>query len=144
MTSLLYEAPENRLHPREGPNGLDDGSFLVFSVACRWISDLVYVFNEGGGNDALYLFREGFDWHASHLQLAAMSKAELNLLTGIRGPKGKPRIDCLEPRVPFAEVRWPDFKAEEPFDFVCLARSPAFAPPESDVLFDEIRSCFID
>jgi hypothetical protein len=144
MTQLLYESPENRRHPLEGPDGLDDGSYLAFSIACRWISDLVYVFNEGGGNDALYLFKEGFDWNANQIQLAAMSKSDLDLLTGIRGPKGEPKIDRLEPPVPFTEVRWPDFQCGDAFDFVCLARSPAFTPSEADLLFDEIRGRFID
>jgi len=31
-----------------------------------------------------------------------------------------------------------------PFDVVCLARSPAYTPAESDALFDEIRDLFID
>lgn len=49
----------------------------------------------------------------------------------------------VEPRVPFAPVDWREFQAEQPFDFVCLARSPTFTPPEADPIFDEIQRGFI-
>ncbi|MBK5219775.1 MAG: UPF0489 family protein [Thermoleophilia bacterium] len=144
MTSLLFEAPEDRVRPKEGQAGLDDGSFLAFSIACRWISDLVYVFNEGGGQDVFGFFREGFDPTANFIQLAAMTRAEMEMVAGLRGRPRETRPQRLEPRVPFAEVPWRDFQADAPFDLIFLTRSPAFTPPQSDVLFDEIRGQFID
>ncbi|MBS1878619.1 MAG: UPF0489 family protein [Actinobacteria bacterium] len=145
MTELLFEAPKDRLWPREGPGGLDDGSFLAFAIACRWISDLVYVFNDGGGSDVFSFFREGFDPAADRIQLPAMNRAEMEKVAGLRGGEfGKGNAERLEPSVPFAEVPWHSFQAPAPFDFISLTRSPAFTPPEADVLFDEIRRRWID
>jgi hypothetical protein len=144
MTQLLFEDPENRAHPEEGAEGLDDGSFLAFAIACRWISDLVYVFNEGGGDDVLHLFKEGFDPKADHLQLAAMDNSELDKARRHYLGSEAPVVDRLEPRVPLREVKWPNFEATAGYDFVFLTRSPAFTPPEADETFAEVRKRYID
>jgi hypothetical protein len=57
---------------------------------------------------------------------------------------GPVRVQSFEPKVPFGWVSWAEFGAGEPYDVVCLARSPSFTPPASDELFDEIRDRFID
>jgi hypothetical protein len=142
MTSLLYEEPENR-HPRAGQDALGDGNYLAFAISCRWLGELVYVFNDGGndGDDALLYVLEGFDPQARNIQLAAVrSRQELfeNLMT----PKNL-TVEHVEPTVPFARTGWRDFQADQPFDFVCLARSPTYTPPEADAIFDEIRQRFI-
>jgi hypothetical protein len=142
MTSLLFERPEDRRTPREGQGGLDDGNYLAFAVACRWLSELIYVFNEGGGDDLLIYHLEGFDPHAERLQLVGVrSRKELseNLLT-----PAELKIDHREPPVPFKSMRWDEFQADHPFDFICLSHSPSFTPVESDGIFDEIRRRFID
>ncbi len=45
MTELLFLRPEERQFPMTGPGGLDDGNWLAFAIACRWVGDLVYVLN---------------------------------------------------------------------------------------------------
>lgn len=50
----------------------------------------------------------------------------------------------LEPEIPFRYVHWEKWTAKEPFDIVCLTRSPLYTPEESDFLYDEIRTRFID
>jgi hypothetical protein len=143
MTSLLFEEPEHRRFPKEGKGGLEDGNYLAFAIACRWLSDLVYVHNgSSNGEDILRHYREGFDLDAPRLQLVGIRNAEElreNLLT----PENL-QVDHREPTVPFQAVIWDQFQADQPFDFICLARSPPFTPPESDPIFDEIRERFID
>jgi hypothetical protein len=39
---------------------------------------------------------------------------------------------------------WQQFQATEPFDVICLARSPAFTPEAADVIYDAIRRGFVD
>jgi len=143
MTSLLFEEPENRRHPKTGEGALGDGNYLAFVIACRWLAGLVYVFNDGGGGGVLPYLMQGFDPQAGNIQLAAVrSRQELsaNLMT-----PANMTLEHLEPAVPFAATGWRDFRADHPFDFVCLARSPAFTPPEADAIFDEIRRrCIVE
>lgn len=143
MTSLLFEEPENRRNPTEGEGGLADGNYLSFAIACRWLSELVYVHNgSSGGDDVLPYHMEGFSRSAENVQLVSVrSRSELrdNLLT----PENF-TVAHREPRVPFRAVAWDQFQADQPFDFICLARSPPFTPAESDPIFDAIRQQFIE
>jgi hypothetical protein len=141
MTDLLFEPHENRQHPKEGVGGLDDGNWLAFALACRWITDLVYVFNDGGGNDILHYHMQDFDVSAPNIELKAVRGHEL---ARVMFQEMRPEVARFEPRIPFHQLHWESFRAQQPFDAVFLARSPSFTPPECDVIFDEIRHRFID
>jgi hypothetical protein len=141
LTELIREPPEDRQYPALGPLGLNDGNHLAFAIACRWISDLIYVYGEGGGGDELTLVMEGFDRAASHVQLATLTRQQIERYLR---RQGKPIPAHLEPAVPYRSIRWEKFLAQGPFDFVCLTRSPPYAPVTADPLFDRIREAFID
>jgi hypothetical protein len=154
MTELLFLPPEERHHPKTGPGGLDDGNWLAFAIACRWIEELVYVLNSGGPPGDLFPYymdtylsgadREaGFTGRAKSIELPAVNKKQLQR---IRSPLADEalEVEFLEPKVPFAWAPSTTFAAAEPYDVICLARSPGFTPVESDELFDEIRERFID
>ena len=83
---------------------------------------------------------QGFDPRADHVQLAAMTKPELDRLFN----RHVPVVSHLEPPVPFRSARWETFQADAPFDFICLTRSPPYAPATADPLYDEIRDAFIE
>jgi hypothetical protein len=144
MTSLLFESPEDRAYPTPPPGrtGVTEGNFLLYAIACRWINELTYVFGEGGGSDELWYVMKGFDLHADHIQLAAMTESEINRLN-MRLDERQPRVSHLEPEVPYRACRWQDFQADELYDFVCLTRSPSYAPASADPLYDEIAKTFI-
>lgn len=142
MTDLLYRRPEDRDEPKEGSEGLNDGNYLAFAIACRWLSELIYVCSDRGGNDLMTYHLESFDPSASRIQLKAMKKPEIEKLWGLR--MGDAQVDSFEPPIPFARLRWNEFQADVPFDFICFAHSPTYTPPEADAIFDEIRQRFID
>lgn len=83
---------------------------------------------------------EGFRWDAEHIQLAAWTREQIDELWRF----GHPEPTRREPRVPFRAMSWPQFTASEPFDVICLARSPEYTPATCDALFDVIRERFID
>jgi hypothetical protein len=147
MTELLYEPAERRLEPDTGDTGLDDGNWLLFAIACRWLKELTYVYSsdseeDGNPGDILALAMEDFDPGAGNIELkAATRRAIENSSYGALNP---PKVDAYEPKVPFTALGWRRFQASEPFDVVCLTRSKAFTPPQSDAIFDAIRERFID
>lgn len=153
LTELLQRPVSQRRDPKVGDGGLGDGNYLAFAIANRWISDLHYVV--GGRDDDLddnphhpwrpgdllvYLF-ENFDPDTRTIRLPALDAKNLreNLLS-----TDQLRPLALEPPVPFSWEPIGQFQAREPFDLVCLARSPAFTPHTADALFEEIRARFID
>jgi hypothetical protein len=146
MTSLLLQEHEDRAYPAPPPGrtGLTEGNFLLYAIACRWISDLVYVYGEGGGSDELLYAMQGFDSKARHIQLAAMSTAELQRLHLLLVDGRRPEVLQLEPAIPYRAGRWEEFRADQPYDFVCLTRSPRYTPRSADPLYDEIAAKFIE
>jgi hypothetical protein len=142
LTELLHLPVEKRQYPKVGKGGVNDANHLAFSLGCRWIADLTYVYCEGGGGDELYFVMQGFDHEATHLQLAPMTTEELHQ-TLMRMSEDKVQPATGEPPVPYRSTRWEDFHADAGFDFVCLTRSPPYTPPTADALFEVIRSSFI-
>lgn len=143
LTSLLFEPPENRAHPKvDGQRGLTDGNWLLFAIGCRWVADLIYVYGEGGGSDEPNHVMQGFTQGADRIQLAAMGKQELNKVVPYL--KSPPRIDHLEPEVSYRSCAAGDFEAEAPYDFVCLTRSPPYTPRTADPLYEQIIDAFIE
>ena len=145
MTDLLYREPVERTNPEVGETRLNDGNYLAFAIACRWLSRLSYIYNDEGGGDLMSYHLEGFDRGASNIQLKAMRKSEIDRLHGLLAARtGEIKVDRHEPLVPFHHGSWRDFQAEHPFDAICLARSPGFTPPAADAVFDAIRDSFIE
>ena len=137
MSDLLFRDLEDRRDPQAGYGGLDFSNWLLFAIANRWLSELTYVFIEGGGNDIFRWHLLNFEQEASALELKAVTRSDISRYLG--GSENPP-VAHREPPVPFRQVPWEEFQAQEPYDLVCLTRSPSYTPEASDYLFDEIRS----
>jgi hypothetical protein len=125
---------------------LTDGNWLMFALACGWLSGLTYVSNscvETAGdrrpNDLNSSVMKDFDTQADFLQVVATREKFWEL------GRGRPKtLDQVDPPVPFATRVWREYHAAEPFDIVCLTRSPEYTPATSDPIFDAIAERFID
>jgi hypothetical protein len=142
MSDLLFRDPEERRDPGKD---LGDGNYLAFAIACRWLSGLDYVYNRDdadgyGPGDLMPYHMEGKRRDADHIQLAAMTRSQIDNI--FHAERFEPTR--LEPLVPFRALGWPQFTAAEPFDLVCLARSPEYTPATCDEIFEAIRGRFID
>jgi hypothetical protein len=145
MTSLLFAPPERRWYPTPptGTTCLTEGNFRLFAIACRWINDLEYVYGEGGGEDELPYAMQGFDRSADHVQLAAMTESAFrNWNFGLSGRQSS--VSHLEPSVGYRSGRWEQFRSEQPYDLVCLTRSPLYTPAAADPLYAAIASTFVE
>jgi hypothetical protein len=142
LTDLLHRPPEQRCFPKEGEDGINEGNYLAYAVACRWVSDICYVYCPGGGSDVNPYLKEGLDKSGENLRLPCLTPG---LLKNIQGG-GKPMLPeaLLEPPVPIKEVQGAVYRSDHKFDFICLARSPHYTPAEADRIFDAVRSRFID
>lgn len=126
-------------------DALTDGNWLMFALACGWISDLTYVCNsfakttnEHTPNDLMGLLLKDFDRDSGYLQVVATRD------DFVMSGRARPQVvDHRDPPVPFMAKVWREFQASEPFDVVCLTRSPQYTPAEADPIFDVIRERFI-
>lgn len=143
MTELLFESVEDRTNPRRGDGGLADGNWLMFAIACQWVSDLTYVFKgEGDGRpgDLMEPVMGDRNLDSDHIQLVAYTEEDWGDYWSARPP----RPQHVEPPVLFSWVPWARFKAAEPYDYICLTRSPEFTPAEADPIYDVIRDRFVE
>ena len=74
--------------------------------------------------------------------MCAVEKRELD--NAIQRINYRPGTEKEDPSVPFTPTSWRNYQATEPFDLVCLTRSPAYTSPDADRIFDLIRERFID
>jgi hypothetical protein len=134
-TDLLHRHERDRINPIEGgPNGLNQGNFVLFAIACRWIRELTYVYHPDckigtSLRDIPPTAMKNFDVDCQTIQ-----PKQLNSLT----PLGTRPVDCeivgLEPEVPLHSVAGKDFMASADFDFMFLTRSPRYTPAAADAL----------
>lgn len=129
-----------------GNHALTDGNWLMFALASGWISNLTYVTNSCAEtsdgrrpNDLMSMLMQDFDMQADHLQVVGTREQSWI------GRWGHPKvIDHRDPPVPFTTNVWREYQASEPFDIVCLTRSPEYTPADADPIFHAIIERFID
>lgn len=117
---------------RGGRDGLSEGNYLAFAVACRWLRTLTYVYHAGvpgGAPDDLHpcLFRN-HDTSVGFLELpryAADSQANVTMDT---------HPLSYEPAVPLTVVAGDNFETREAFDSACLSTSPRFTSVATEQL----------
>jgi hypothetical protein len=145
MTSLLFEESADRAYPSPLADqvGLTEGNFLLYAIACRWIGDLTYVHLDGVEYEEFHFTLKDFQPGSDAIQLRAMTPAAYThwMRSGFRG---KPVIANVEPEVPYQRLLWHEFQAQQPYDFVCLTRSPLYAPLTADPLYELIADAFIE
>jgi hypothetical protein len=114
MSELLFEPVERRQYPQTGSMGLGDGNWISYVIACRWIGDLTYVFNraEAEPDDILFLVMEGFDPHASEVQLAAVRPADIWHLATLSRHDMTQAVQHYEPGVRSRRCRGARFKPQ--------------------------------
>jgi hypothetical protein len=139
MTKHLGEPISERSHPpiREW-SGLGPGNYLVFAIACRWISKLTYVHNPRSSDDLTICHMKDHDKNSGFIQLKYYGQADIETLI-----EGKQKPLALEPEVPFEMVSAEKYKNRKPFDRIYLAQSPPYTPEASDKLIPIIKRYMI-
>lgn len=99
---------------------LDEANYLLFALAFRWVSRLVYVRNPRSQQDVPKRLLDA----SENILLRSDVSA---LMEGINGP---------EPAIPFEVID--DYKAfhETGFEYVTMAQSPRYAPQTADFIME--------
>jgi hypothetical protein len=119
-------------------NNLDSGNFLAFAAACRLIERLNFITHPGKGKDIPTLIFKNFDINSNSIQLKKFTRDQINEF--VDHPDHLPKLKPLgsEPEIPFRMIPYNEFQSSGDYDFVFLARSPAFTPAEADRLIPVI------
>jgi len=138
MSDLLYIDPEDRPHLLQRAQ-VEPSNFLAFAIACRWITNLVWVHHPGKAGNLIVYHSKDFDTKSGIIQL---KKLERNYFDDDSKTllEMKSAIISIEPEVVFKEEPWEDFKATVPFDYMVLSKSPGYTPLQSDKLIPLIKT----
>ncbi len=138
---LHYELSDRQNPKRSGNEGLLEGNFVSFSLACRWISSIVYVHHPqlSEQNCGLHdipncMFRENKP-RCGVLQLKQLPREYRN--SGRRSMEFTPL--SLEPEVPIRIVEREVFQTDDSYSFIFVAQSPRFTPETADPILEVIR-----
>lgn len=142
LGELLSHDVADRENPKQGGvDGLLEGNFLSFCLACRWISSVVYVHHPR-------LFTENCNLHDIPNCLFQNNQPRCNVLQLKRLPP-----ECrnpiyrltdftpisLEPEVPIQFTDRDKFQATDSYSFIFVAHSPKYTPVSADPILEVIR-----
>ena len=156
---LLYPVEERSQHPRYvdrsgnlRAEGI--GDYLLFAVAYRWISRLVYCGNPCSGcndylRDTLKDFKKEPVWNKpveNVIQLLYNPDMEFpNYYDSEYEKQQYIREGCKEPEVPFLIIPTvEDVHFDGDFDFAVLEQSPNYTPASADFIMDIFRDYIVE
>jgi len=144
MTELLHKPVSERVNPKKNErDGLSESNFLAFSIACRWINKITYVFHPRiikSNIDTGWIHMKNFDVNSGAIQLKKIQLEEYE----------KHSLDIsscsileLEPEVPIDLIEANSFFTKDKLNYVFLTHSPKYTPREADKLIPVIME-YID
>ena len=138
-TDIVHRTLLDRFDPpNKGHSGIYEGNYLAYALACRWISKLTYVRNPKTRNDLLPIYFKDQDINSGLIRIPKYDPAVAgNMFLDKVEPVG------FEPDIEFQSSLPTDFQIKSEFDFMFLAKSPKYTPPEADTLVDVIQE-YID
>lgn len=173
VTELLALSVDARSDPRIGTDGINEGNYLSFAIANRWVRSLTYVFPHRKPrkhrNQALLrlLVGETFEETVARVDDGSESQPQPRdimapVLRNNDRRSGMIELRCyslevfkklgmlkqpepkhVEPVVPFKCVPEPQFKFGG-FTHMTIAQSPRYAPASADRLLTIFRDYFIE
>ena len=116
------------------------GSYLTYALASRLITQLTYIYPEGGGEDLIPIYFKNNDLKSGIIELKAFHPAQVDEALRFFDHHGlnSETATAIEPPVRFSHMPIDTFQANKKFDYALLAQSPAFTPASSDALIDII------
>lgn len=153
MTELLALPLHERSIPTTGRSGMNEGNYLTFAVANRWVKDILFVYPHRGSSpesktresmqsrpgDLLNYHFHHFDPLTRKFELKQYTKEEANRL--VMGSK-KTHPVRVEPAIPYDWVSGDRFQFEG-FTHILVAQSPRYTPASADALLPVIGEYYI-
>jgi hypothetical protein len=136
LGELMHEETRNRI--KFNRSKLHYSNYLVFALACGWISHLTYVTHYDWDNlDGLSdIYFKDFNPESGYIEMGAYEKGQLKSYSEFI--ENKTKAKRKNPPVPFVAVNMDEYQNAEKFDFAVLCRSKEYTPTESDELIPVI------
>lgn len=121
----------------KGWEGLSEGNFLSFAIACRWITRLNHISQAKWERDLQAFLCKDFSLESNAIQLKCYTPSQMHEII-FYGDLLKKAMEIepvsLEPEVPYRTIDYKDFHNDQPYDLFFLTQSPDYTPKSSDSL----------
>ncbi len=140
LKDILNTNIEERIYQPRIREKLNEGNWLVFAVAFRWVQEITYVFHpklniSQGPDFADDIICKNSDVDSGVIQLPIMKPYSEGGYTR----QNDQHITGYEPEVPISLICGNKYKNTLPFDRIYLTHSPQYTPESSDLLIPCIR-----
>ncbi|MHA2398673.1 MAG: peptide arginase family protein [Promethearchaeota archaeon] len=138
-SELLHKPLDERIFPDESLlKGINEGNYLVFALACRWIKKLTFVIHPKWKNDLIEVYFKDFDFQSNSIQLKKFNAKELFEKSFDIEPSSME----MEPEIPVEFIPLLDYKNKHPFTVITLSHSKEYTPRTSDKLIKVMKQYF--
>lgn len=134
-TKYLHFDLEARQEPSRGKKGINPGNYLIFAVACGWISKLIFILHPEWRDDINAIHMKDFNPDADIIQLKKYEPEQLKKFTF----DIKTIPYSIDQKAPFEKVPQLNFQAKSDYDLICITRSPGYTPRSADKIYELIN-----
>jgi hypothetical protein len=135
----LHKPPKERIFPNDSLlKGINEGNYLAFALACRWINKLTFVIHPKWKNDLIEVYFKDFDFQSNNIQLKKFNQKELFE----KSFDSEPSSVEMEPEIPVEFIPLLDYKNMQPFTVLTLSHSKEYTPKTSDKLIRIVKQYF--
>ncbi|MFX0010784.1 MAG: UPF0489 family protein [Candidatus Hermodarchaeota archaeon] len=136
-SELLLKSVEERMNPEKSILfGINEGNYLAFTLACRWIKKLTFVTHPKWKTDLIEVYFKNFNLSSGFFQLKKFKKEELLS----KGFDEELEALGLEPEIPVEFVPLLEYKESQSFTLLTLSHSKTFTPRSSDKLIKVVKN----
>lgn len=144
-SEILFKDLKERAYPAKinGWDGLSEGNFLSFAIACRWVSQLNYINKIEWTTDLPHFIFRNYETDSGFIQHKKFSPQTIKRITSFGDIISEAKLNNpieTEPDVPFRIIDYNNFKSRIDYDFIFITQSPEYTPATSDSLLPIINS----
>ncbi|MDA3837905.1 MAG: UPF0489 family protein [Candidatus Delongbacteria bacterium] len=151
MNELIQLPAQKRIYPKlrfEENNskigdleGLSEGNYLLFMLACTWIKKLIYIHHKDCFDDIPFTLFPGKVPKKGIIKLPIYNKIQLDSVQNLAVKLIRNNIEAVkyDPEVKFERILNDQFYTDTKFDLIFVCQSPTYTLTKTDELFDIIK-----
>lgn len=139
-TEVVFDLLHKEVKERAYPLKLNEGNYLTYAIANRWIKEINFVQHPNWEMDYMQIYMKDFNDYSGYIELKGYEKQ--SALDYHKLFKTKPKV--VEKAVKLNELTEKEFCLERKPDFVFISQSPSYTPQSADRLLDVFKEYIVE
>ncbi|BES65585.1 hypothetical protein SANA_20240 [Gottschalkiaceae bacterium SANA] len=134
-TEVVFDLLHREVRDRAYPSKLNEGNYLTYAIANRWIKEISFVQHPNWEMDYMQIYMKDFNDFSGYIELKGYEKQSVLDYPSLF--KIKPKV--VETAVKLNELTEKEFRLETKPDYVFISQSPSYTPQSADRLLDVFK-----